>query len=89
MKAAPRTERWQRYLTDLQTFAGAAQPLQTEGTLTRVAGLVLEAAGIRVPVGSVCQVQTEGPGHAPVHAEVVGFSVASPAARGCARGRSR
>ena len=69
-----RTQRWQRYLTDLQAFAGSPQPLQTEGTLTRVAGLVLEAAGIRVPVGSVCQVQTDGPGHAPVHAEVVGFS---------------
>jgi len=69
-----RTQRWQRYLADLQAFASSPQPLQTQGTLTRVAGLVLEAAGIRVPVGSVCQVQTEGPGHAPVNAEVVGFS---------------
>jgi len=33
---------------------------------------VLETAGIRVPVGSVCEVQ--GPGQSPVLAEVVGFS---------------
>ena len=39
-----------------------------------MAGLVLEAAGIRAPVGSVCQVQTDGQGHPPVMAEVVGFS---------------
>ena len=42
------------------------------GTLTRLAGLVLEAEGIKVPVGSQCTVQM--PGHAPVLAEVVGFS---------------
>ena len=35
-------------------------------------GLVLEAAGIRVPVGSVCEVRMEG--QPPVIAEVVGFS---------------
>jgi flagellum-specific ATP synthase len=40
--------------------------------LIRVAGLVLEAAGIRMPVGSVCEVRM--PGQPPVLAEVVGFS---------------
>jgi flagellum-specific ATP synthase len=45
------------------------------GTLLRVTGLVLEAAGIRVPVGSVCEIHSEGqaPG-TPVLAEVVGFN---------------
>ena len=38
----------------------------------KVAGLVLEAAGIRVPVGSVCEVRM--PAQPPVMAEVVGFS---------------
>jgi flagellum-specific ATP synthase len=69
-----RTQRWLRYLDDLQAFAAAPLPLQMQGTLTRVAGLVLEASGIRVPVGSVCELQTKNTGMPPVHAEVVGFS---------------
>lgn len=54
--------------------ARVAQPLALEsrGTLSRLTGLVLEAAGLRVPVGSQCQVQM--PGQEPVLAEVVGFS---------------
>ena len=71
--------KWQRYLADLQTFAADPVPLETQGTLVRVAGLVLEAAGIRVPVGSVCQIHMDDAGHhaspqPPVLAEVVGFS---------------
>ena len=68
---SPRLQRWQRYLGDLRQFASVPLPLPVEGTLVRVAGLVLEAAGIRVPVGSVCEVRM--PGQPPVLAEVVGF----------------
>ncbi len=71
------TEKWQRYLADLQTFAAEPVALETQGTLVRVAGLVLEAAGIRVPVGSVCQIHMDDhriDGRPPVLAEVVGFS---------------
>lgn len=64
--------RWTRYLGALRAFAQTPQPLLTSGTLVRVAGLVLEAAGIRVPVGSVCEVHVQG--QQPVQAEVVGFS---------------
>ncbi|ACB33290.1 flagellar protein export ATPase FliI [Leptothrix cholodnii SP-6] len=64
--------RWVRYLDDLQNFASAPQPLATHGTLVRVSGLVLEAAGIRMPVGSLCEVQMAG--QPPVPAEVVGFA---------------
>jgi flagellum-specific ATP synthase len=78
---AARTDDWQRYLQDLQSFAAEPQPLETQGILVRVAGLVLEAAGIRLPVGSVCEIQSEGargvgPGssRSPLLAEVVGFS---------------
>jgi flagellum-specific ATP synthase len=67
-----RGQRWQRYLADLNEHAGVPQPLESVGTLLRVTGLVLEAAGIRVPVGSVCEVHSEG--QSPVLAEVVGFS---------------
>jgi flagellum-specific ATP synthase len=65
-------ERWHRYLADLESFPNDRSPLETQGLLVRVAGLVLEAAGIRVPVGSVCEVRQ--PGQPPVLAEVVGFN---------------
>ena len=65
-------DKWMRYLDDLHGCVSAPLPLQVQGTLVRVAGLVLEAAGIRVPVGSVCEVRTEGA--LPVPAEVVGFA---------------
>lgn len=65
--------RWQNFL------AGARQQVQSEastlelgGTLTRLTGLVLEASGIRVPVGSQCLVSMKS--QEPVLAEVVGFS---------------
>jgi flagellum-specific ATP synthase len=66
------SDKWLRYLDDLHNFASSPLPLETQGTLVRVAGLVLEAAGIRVPVGSVCEVRMEG--QPPVLAEVVGFA---------------
>ncbi len=71
-KAVAGPQAWRRYLADLQHFADAPQPLSTSGTLVRVAGLVLEAAGIRVPVGSLCEVRM--PGQPVVQAEVVGFA---------------
>lgn len=69
----PSTRRahWTRFLAELEDCARVAQPLPSAGTLSRVTGLVLEARGVRVPVGSVCQVHA--PGQAPVAAEVVGF----------------
>ncbi len=48
------------------------QPWVVTGRLTRVAGLVMEAVGIKAPVGSVCVVSLPE-GHS-VDAEVVGFS---------------
>ena len=67
-----RGQRWQRYLSDLQDYAQLPQPLESVGTLLRVTGLVLEAAGVRVPVGSVCEIISDG--QPPVLAEVVGFN---------------
>ena len=70
--AAGRSDDWARYLETLQMFAADPVALETQGMLVRVAGLVLEAAGIREPVGSVCEVRMAG--QPPVPAEVVGFS---------------
>jgi flagellum-specific ATP synthase len=67
-----RTDPWPRYLNDLNGFAATPLPLLTRGRLVRVAGLVLEATGIRMPVGSLCEVSM--PGQPPVSAEVVGFA---------------
>ena len=64
--------RWGHFMDDLRTSARVQTPLEVRGTLTKLAGLVLEAVGLRVPVGSQCLIEN---GHkAPVLAEVVGFS---------------
>ena len=68
---ADRPSHWDRFLQDLEAFAAVPQPLEAVGTLARVTGLVLEARGVRVPVGSVCDVKTQGQPAVP--AEVVGF----------------
>jgi flagellum-specific ATP synthase len=69
--ATERGARWRRYLADLEAHAAVPRPLVSEGMLVRVTGLVLEAAGVRAPVGSVCEVSSSS--GAPVSAEVVGF----------------
>src|SRR5690348_2738909 len=46
--------------------------LLATGTLTRVVGLTLEAAGCAMPVGGRCRVDTSDGN--PIEAEVVGFS---------------
>ena len=63
---------WTRFMDDARERVAEGVPLETRGTLTRLTGLVLEAVGIKVPVGSQCMVQM--PGREPVLAEVVGFS---------------
>ena len=67
-----REQRWSRFFADLQAHAALAPPLESVGTLLRVTGMVLEAAGVRVPVGSVCEILSDG--QPPVVAEVVGFN---------------
>jgi flagellum-specific ATP synthase len=51
---------------------GHATPIASSGRLTRVSGLVMEAVGLRLPVGSQCQVQI--PGGQSIEAEVAGFA---------------
>lgn len=64
--------KWQLFMDDAFKRVHTGCTLEMRGTLTRLAGLVLEATGIRVPVGSQCLVSMKL--QAPVLAEVVGFS---------------
>ncbi len=64
--------KWQLFTEQARKRVSTGSTLEIRGTLTRLTGLVLEATGIRVPVGSQCLVTMKG--QAPVLAEVVGFS---------------
>ncbi len=61
-----------RFLSDCRTHVSDAQPWLVAGRLTRINGLVMEASGIKLPLGSGCRIQIPGDGM--VEAEVVGFS---------------
>jgi flagellum-specific ATP synthase len=68
-----RAARWQRFAAELDARTAPRPTLESEGRLLRVTGLVMEAAGVRVPVGSVCEIHAPG-SREPVLAEVVGFN---------------
>ncbi|MBE0592595.1 MAG: FliI/YscN family ATPase [Gemmatimonadales bacterium] len=69
--------RWSRWFDNLDEMLRAADPVRQEGRLARAAGLVVEATGLKLPLGSVCLIEPEH--HAgdarrdAVEAEVVGF----------------
>jgi flagellum-specific ATP synthase len=65
-------ENWAHYLAQACATVSADTSLEVRGTLTKLTGLVLEASGIRVPVGSQCLVTMKS--REPVLAEVVGFA---------------
>ncbi|WP_296749545.1 flagellar protein export ATPase FliI [Thiobacillus sp.] len=67
-----RIVRLREYLADCRRAVGWATPIATSGRLTRVSGLVMEAVGLRLPVGSQCHIQI--PGGQSIEAEVAGFS---------------
>ena len=71
MSTKDRTATWAHFMDGAKARVSSGITLETRGTLTRLTGLVLEAKGIRVPVGSQCFL--EMPGKEPVLAEVVGF----------------
>jgi flagellum-specific ATP synthase len=71
MNPTPNTARWQAYLRDCSALLTIAEPMQVSGRVTRVAGLVMEAVGLKLAVGSACTVPL--PNGAKIEAEVVGF----------------
>ena len=64
--------RYRGFFQDCSQLVAVSNPLLTSGHLTRVAGLVMEAVGLKLAVGSGCTVLL--PNGNNVAAEVVGFS---------------
>ena len=65
-------EHWRNFVSDCREVVKATKPWIPTGRLTRVAGLVMEAVGLKLAVGSSCIVEL--PGGLSVDGEVVGFS---------------
>ncbi|MDR3393187.1 MAG: flagellar protein export ATPase FliI [Sulfuriferula sp.] len=65
------SEYWKAYLNSCNNLIETANPLQISGRVTRVAGLVMEAVGLKLPVGSACIIPL--PSGIRLEAEVVGF----------------
>jgi flagellum-specific ATP synthase len=60
------------FLADCRRQLAYPHPYRLAGRLTRINGLVMEAAGLKLPLGSGCRIET--PGGETVEAEVVGFA---------------
>jgi flagellum-specific ATP synthase len=69
---SPHAARWRSRLEDCAERLIQRSPLLVCGRLTRVAGLVMEAVGLKLALGSGCRVLL--PHGASVEAEVVGFN---------------
>ncbi|MFA5172309.1 MAG: flagellar protein export ATPase FliI [Sulfuriferula sp.] len=65
------TRHWQTYLQQHSQLVSTTQTIHTAGRVTRVAGLVMEAVGLKLPVGSACIIPLSS--GAQLEAEVVGF----------------
>ncbi len=66
------TARWCSFLDNCREAASQASPLLPSGHLTRINGLVMEASGLKLPLGSSCRILPAG--GVPIEAEVVGFN---------------
>ena len=69
--ASTHASRWQASLQDSRESIAQCNPLLISGRLTRVTGLVMEAVGLKMAVGSTCVVELP---NNRIEAEVVGFS---------------
>lgn len=67
-----RAEVWGNFVRAHVDLVENVTPHQISGRLTRINGLVMEAAGIKLPLGAGCRILTLNGGE--VEAEVVGFN---------------
>ncbi len=63
---------WRGFLENCREAVTQAVPLLPSGHLTRINGLVMEASGLKLPLGSSCRILPIG--GSPIEAEVVGFN---------------
>src|SRR5574340_794181 len=63
--------KWQNLLEEGREYVAECNPMPPSGRLTKVTGLVMEAVGLKMPVGSTCAIHLQN--HV-VEAEVVGFA---------------
>ena len=63
---------WCGFLDNCREAASQSLPLLPSGHLTRINGLVMEASGLKLPLGSSCRILPVG--GSPIEAEVVGFN---------------
>lgn len=66
------SDRWRGFLEQCREATSEAQPILSSGHLTRINGLIMEASGLKLPLGSSCRIFPLG--GSPVEAEVVGFA---------------
>jgi flagellum-specific ATP synthase len=64
-------QRWHYHMRDCHEILNIVEPLEIAGRITKLTGLVMEAVGIQLPIGSACYVPLVGGSR--VEAEVVGF----------------
>jgi len=64
-------QHWQACLQDNQELIAQSKLLLISGRLTKVTGLVMEAVGLKMAVGSTCVIELP---NNRIEAEVVGFS---------------
>lgn len=62
---------WTRHFDDYRYALSITQPLEVSGRITRLTGLVMEAVGIKLAIGSACSIPLADGRR--VDAEVVGF----------------
>ncbi len=63
---------YKAYLANCRATMSRSQPYTVSGRLTRINGLVMEAAGLKLALGAACNIAT--PSGSMVEAEVVGFN---------------
>ncbi|MDO9051295.1 MAG: flagellar protein export ATPase FliI [Methylotenera sp.] len=64
-------QRWHDHIRDCKEILRIVEPLEVAGRIVKLTGLVMEAVGIKLPIGSACFVPLSE-GHR-LEAEVVGF----------------
>jgi len=65
--------RWQRHIDRTRARVVALSRTRERGRLVRASGLILEAVGLRLPLGAHCWIEQAGDGRL-AEAEVVGFN---------------